>query len=202
MRFPIPLVLVVLSFSLAGCVTSRSDGSGQVQTSSQAGRESLKGAAESPLRDLNVVRTKVPEVLLTAWADPDARPRKGWKCADIIALVNPLNEALGADLDAPSTDDDGLLNKGKGTALGVAAGAASDAIPFRGWVRKLTGAERHDSFVQAAIIAGGVRRAYLKGLGEARGCDMPAAPSHILAGSEIPSQSLKPRYPTHRPEQP
>ena len=84
----------------------------------------------------------------------------------------------------------------------MAAGAASDAIPFRGWVRKLTGAERHDSFVQAAIIAGGVRRAYLKGLGEARGCDMPAAPSHILAGSEIPSQSLKPRYPTHRPEQP
>nr|QQZ48666.1 hypothetical protein JKL49_14210 [Phenylobacterium glaciei] len=45
------------------------------------------------------------------------------------------------------------------------AGAASDLIPFRGWVRRLSGAQRHDSLVTAAINAGAVRRAYLKGLG-------------------------------------
>ena len=48
------------------------------------------------------------------------------------------------------------------------------AIPFRGVVRKLSGAESHDRLVQSAIIAGNVRRAYLKGLGEARGCMPPA----------------------------
>jgi hypothetical protein len=57
---------------------------------------------------------------------------------------------------------------------------ASSAIPYRGCVRRLSGAERHDRLVQAAIEAGAVRRGYLKGLGEARGCDPPATPSHVL----------------------
>jgi hypothetical protein len=62
-------------------------------------------------------------------------------------------------------------------------------------VRKLSGAERHDRFVQAAINGGAVRRAYLKGLGEAHGCQPPAAPSHQLTGAEVPTQEMKPRYP-------
>src|SRR5258705_4295618 len=86
------------------------------------------------------------------------------------------------------------MEKGKGAGLGFVAGAASETIPFRGWVRKLSGAERHDRFVQGAINAGAVRRAYLKGLGEAKGCDPPATPSHTLAGSPVITQQLKPRY--------
>ena len=31
-------------------------------------------------------------------------------------------------------------------------------VPFRSWVRKLTGAEKHSKEVAASIIAGGVRR--------------------------------------------
>ena len=107
----------------------------------------------------------------------------------------PLNNALGADLDEPAVDEDDLMSQGKGAALGAVAGLASDVIPFRGWVRKLTGAERHDSLVQAAITAGGVRRAYLKGLGESRGCKPPATPSHVLTGSPVINQDRKPRYP-------
>ena len=55
-------------------------------------------------------------------------------------------------------------------------GAAADVIPFRGWVRRLTGAERYSREVAAAIAAGTIRRAYLKGLGAAAGCSAPAAP--------------------------
>jgi hypothetical protein len=62
-------------------------------------------------------------------------------------------------------------------------------------VRKLTGAERHDHLVQDAITAGAVRRAYLKGLGEAKGCNPPATPSHQLAGSPVIDQSMKPKFP-------
>jgi hypothetical protein len=40
-------------------------------------------------------------------------------------------------------------------------------LPFRGWIRKLTGAAKHDRAVQAAIRSGGVRRGYLKGRGHA-----------------------------------
>jgi|SRR5581483_2113171 len=192
------LAFAALPF-LAGCLTERQNGSPQVETTSEANRESLKGAAESPLRDVNVLRTKIPEVLLYSLADPYSRPPKGWKCPDLIAMVEPLDDALGDDLDVPP-EQQGMREKGKGSVLGFAAGAASDAIPFRSWIRKLSGAERHDDLVQKAIMAGAVRRAYLKGLGEAKGCNPPATPSHVKAGSEIPSQGIKPRYPIKMPD--
>lgn len=179
---------------LGGCTTTRSDGSPKVETTSEANREGLKGVAKAPLRDLNMLRTKIPEVLLQATADPYERPKTG-RCNELLVLLKPLNDALGADLDTPSVDEDDLLDKGKTGAFGFMAGAASDVIPFRGWVRKLSGAERHDRLVQAAITAGAVRRAYLKGLGEAKGCNPPATPSHQLAGTPVVDQSMKPKYP-------
>jgi hypothetical protein len=188
------IVVGCLLIALGACTTTRSDGSPQVQTSSDAKRESLGGAVSAPLRDFNVLRVKIPEVLLQALADPYARPPGPTDCEQLIALVRPLDGALGADLDEPSVDEDDLMDKGRGAALGAVAGATSDFIPFRGWVRKLTGAEKHDRLVQAAIAAGGVRRGYLKGLGEANGCNPPATPSHALSGSPVVNQELKPRY--------
>jgi hypothetical protein len=199
------LPFVLASLSAAGCTTTRADGSPKIQTTSEANRENVQGAAAAPLRDLNVLRTKIPDVLLTAMADPYERPAplprragKQAQCEQLATLIKPLNDALGADLDAPSTDEDDLLQKGRTTALGAAASLASDAIPFRGWVRKLSGAERHDKLVIAAITAGGVRRAYLKGLGEARGCEPPATPSHVMtafAEAERAERASRPQPP-------
>jgi hypothetical protein len=188
-----PLVLIASAALLAGCLTTRAN-SPKVETTSESERDSIKGAAEAPLRDVNVLRTKIPEVLLYAEADPYSRPPPGWKCRDLIEMVAPLDDALGDDLDVPP-EQQGMKEKGKGSVLGLAAGAASDMIPFRSWVRKLSGAERHDDLVQKAIMAGAVRRSYLKGLGEAKGCNPPATPSHVKAGSEIPTQAFRPRYP-------
>src|SRR4051794_26460317 len=42
----------------------------QVETSAQANRDGFTGAAKAPLRDLNLIRTKIPQVLLEALADP------------------------------------------------------------------------------------------------------------------------------------
>ena len=192
MRICLLFCLAGVSLALGACATDRSDGSPRVQTTGDANRENLKGAAEAPLRDLNVLRTKIPEVLLQALADPYARPAT--TCPALAVALKPLNDALGADLDVPSVDEDDLVDKGRGSALGMVAGAASDVIPFRGWVRRLSGAEQHDKFVQAAITAGAVRRGYLKGLGEAKGCLPPATPSHVLAGSPA-IEPGKPRYP-------
>jgi hypothetical protein len=175
----------------------------QMKTSDQVKRESVEGAATQPLRDLNVVRTKIPDVLLMALADPYARPPRNWKCPQLIALIRPLDAALGPDIDLLPAGDENLMDRSRQTALGAAADLASDAIPFRGWVRKLTGAEAHDKLVQSAIIAGDTRRGYLKGLGEARGCTPPATPSHERAGTadKIAEKRnpLKPIYPTRQP---
>ncbi len=184
----------LLAAGLAGCTTTRADGSPRIQTSSEANRESLEGAMAAPLRDVNLLRTKIPPVLLEAQADPYKRPQPA-TCAQIAALIVPLNQALGADLDEEAKDEDDLIDQGRGTALGAVAGFTQDVIPFRGWVRKLTGAEQHDKLVQSAIVAGGVRRAYLKGLGEARGCNPPATPNHAYQAKDVIQQDLKPRYP-------
>jgi hypothetical protein len=176
----------------------------RVKTAEELKRESVQGAATAPLRDFNVMRAKIPPVLLQAMADPYARPPKGYNCRALIALVRPLDDALGPDLDRVVAEDQDVMERSRETALGAAADLASEAIPFRGWIRKLTGAERHDRLVRDAIFSGGVRRAYLKGLGEAKGCNPPATPSHEKAGTPPPdlSRRFTPRFPTRQPDPP
>lgn len=182
----------------------------KIQTTSDANRDGLSGAMSAPLRDVNLVRTKIPPVLIQAMDDPYARPARV-SCDSLIALVGPLDAALGEDLDQhPPEENEDLMDRGRkvagGAALGAVASAAQDMIPMRGWVRKLTGAERHDRLVQSAITSGNVRRAYLKGLGESRGCNPPATPQHKppapipvvdpgMPPPVAPGSGLKPRFP-------
>jgi hypothetical protein len=201
-------LLAAAAFALAATAArsqppppANADDPDQVRTSDEVKRESIQGAATAPLRDLNVLQVKIPPVLRQALTDPYARPPRNWKCAELIAMVRPLDDALGPDIDRIPPGDENLMDRSRETALGAAADLASDAIPFRGWVRRLSGAEQHDKLVQSAIVAGNVRRAYLKGLGEMKGCNPPATPSHERAGTP-PVEArhlLKPRYPTRLP---
>jgi hypothetical protein len=129
--------------------------------------------AATPLTDVNVVRAEIPPVLQTAQKAPYATPAdKG--CVALATDVHELDAALGADLDTPSTErNPSLIERGGNEVL---RSAAESVIPFRGWVRKLSGAERYAREVAAAIAAGTVRRAYLKGLAQAAGCAAPPAP--------------------------
>jgi hypothetical protein len=195
------LTAILTAAALCGCTTTSDKDPERVQTTTQAEREDLQGAVGAPLRDLNVLRTKIPAALLEAMADPYYRPPGKLSCDDVIIMIGPLDAALGPDLDTPKPGE-AMRDRGKTTAFGLVAGATSGVIPFRSWVRKLTGAERHDSYVTAAITAGAVRRAYLKGLGESRGCSPPATPSHVPVGPPEIDQTLRPRYPTKPPPEP
>ncbi len=195
------LVPALACLSLTACATAgAAPPPGRVQTTDQINKGSVTGAVTAPARDLNMLRTKIPQVLLDALEDPYKRPDPA-TCTEIIAQVRPLYEALGADIDDPASggDERDLIDKGRDaaedTALGFVAGAAQDLIPLRGWVRRLSGAERHDRLVRAAITAGGIRRGYLKGLGESRGCNPPATPSHLK--STLPKEPPRkgPKYP-------
>jgi hypothetical protein len=143
--------------------------------------ESLGNAAVTPLNDLNLVKAPIPAVLQAAQARPyghaaapganEAPP----DCEALAAEVRALDEVLGADLDTPpSADKPSLLERGGNAAGDAAVGAmrrtAEGVVPFRGWIRKLTGAERYSRQVAAAITAGSARRAWLKGYAAARDC--------------------------------
>lgn len=161
-------LVCMLALALAAC-------------SSTNGSKGVTDAATTPLSDLNLVKAEIPPVLSEALKAP-YRPPAAAGCDVIAAEVTQLEAVLGADLDVPpSAARPSLLERG-GTAAGDAAvgalrGAAEGVIPFRGWVRKLSGAERYSREVAAAIAAGSVRRSYLKGVGQARGCAAPAAPA-------------------------
>ncbi|WP_257313543.1 hypothetical protein [Geothrix fuzhouensis] len=139
----------------------------------------LSAAATAPLGDLNLVRAKIPPVLLAAQKAPYGLPADP-SCSGLVAEVQQLDAALPPDLDAPPAADPSLGERGRAEAGGAAVGAVRHTteglIPFRGWVRKLSGAERHSRLVAEAVAAGLTRRAYLKGLGQAQGCQSPAAP--------------------------
>ncbi len=149
-------ILVAAALVLSACASSSQD--------------KVASAATTPLSDLNVVRADIPEVLKAAAAAPYAQPADA-SCTGITAGIRALDEVLGPDLDAPHTGGSpGLLDRGEDAATGALQRTAEGVIPFRGWVRKLSGAERYSRQVSAAITAGGVRRGFLRGLSAAKAC--------------------------------
>lgn len=163
------------------------------QTSAEANTESLGSAVAAPLRDINVVRSEIPDLLVKAQTDPYAPPTPG--CAPLKAEIDQFDDVLGDDYDERSDDKkDGQGGMAR-PVLGVVASTITDVIPMRGWVRRLTGAERHDQMVRDAIKAGFVRRGYLKGLYNASSCKgnrlvfvnaKPAPPPPVVAAEAVP----------------
>lgn len=160
------IVWASLCLTLAACAS-------QPQPGGQGGMQGgVQKAALTPLNDLNLVRGEIPPVLQAARKAPYAAPPD---CAVLAQNLAELDAVLGADLDSPpDPSKPSLLERGS-DAVGDAAGkalqnAAEGVIPFRGWVRKLSGAERYERSVAAAITAGGVRRAFLKGWAGAQAC--------------------------------
>lgn len=145
--------------------------------------EQLGDAVTAPLNDLNIVRTAIPKVLRDAQKNPYASPAEK-TCSALAADIKSLDEALGADLDTKETSKNpGLVARGVDNLQSASVSAlkktTENVVPFRNWIRKLSGAERNSKAVASAIAAGTIRRAYLKGMGQASGCQAPAAPYEI-----------------------
>jgi hypothetical protein len=174
--------LLLMIVMVAACATPeapRSPAPDAAEPNAKTGTD-FSQAAATPLSDLNLVRAEIPPALVAAQKAPYALPADS-SCAGLASAVEALDAVLGADLDTPPTaSNPGLIERGTGAAGNLAAdalrGAAEGVVPFRGWVRKLSGAERYSRAVAAAIAAGTVRRGFLKGLGQAAGCGVPAAP--------------------------
>ena len=153
-------------------------------------KDTMRDAVAAPLEDLNLKQTAIPAVLQRAVESPYDLTGLT-RCEGIAAEIGRLDAALGPDLDeAPPPDTRSRGKKVADAAWGAGVGEVRDttrhALPFRGWIRKLTGAARHDRAVQAAVRAGGVRRGYLKGVGMRMNCAPPAAPSWFVPAPPKP----------------
>lgn len=136
------------------------------------GMAKAKDIVTEPLRDVRLADRKIPPELQAIVDAPyDLRPRT---CAAIAGTVTELDGVLGADVDDP--DAGGELNGTAKAALTAAEIGVDTLIPGRGLIRRVTGADKAERRYNNAVQAGVIRRAYLKGLGAARGCKPPAAP--------------------------
>ncbi len=170
------VLFTILCLSLGGFSTEKKL---NTQAMDHPEKEGVPGAVEAPFADVNVVRTKIPKVLLVAEQAPYARPDPA-SCRNIAAEVGDLDDVLGDDFDVVEIDTstpNARNGRRAGEVMVIAMrDTAEDFIPLRSWVRRLSGAQAHDNQVRAAVYAGRARRAYLKGVGQAMRCKYPAAP--------------------------
>lgn len=151
---------------------------------------SLGDAITTPAADLNLKKDEIPALLLAAEQRPyDLNGLR--RCSDLAGAITQLDSVLGPDIDLPAESRTGL------TAGRVAQAAVGSLIPFRGLIRELSGANAQERKIQLAVEAGLARRAYLKGVGEARGCRYPA---RSAGPAEVAAFSAAQAEPEGRPE--
>lgn len=146
---------------------------------------SMADAVATPASDLNLKKDTIPPLLLAAQERPYSLTGLR-RCSEIVAAVGELDAALGPDIDLPTEARNGI------TAGRFAQAAVGSFIPFRSLIREISGANEQERAIQAAVQAGVARRAYLKGVGEARGCRYPAraaGPAEIAALSATQPQA-------------
>ncbi|KAB7644806.1 hypothetical protein [Polymorphobacter fuscus] len=129
--------------------------------------DTMENIGTRPLKDLNIIKAKVAPEIEAIMQEPYSL--KGIRsCAQFKTAINRMTAVLGPDVDSPQTQKDDKTPAE--VALSLGESAAGGIIPFSGVIRRLTGAEARQKYAQAAIYAGSVRRAYLKGTARAKGC--------------------------------
>lgn len=153
----LPCLVVAAFTGLCACATSSEE-------FADDGSEIVGDAVEQPFRDLNLIRDDLPPLLRTA-ADAPYDDTGLTSCARIAGQIGEIEALLGPDIDTGVTEEDS-------DAVAIASDALRGLVglPFRGVVRRLTGAHDRDTEIRRAVLAGMVRRGYLKGLADERGC--------------------------------
>lgn len=172
MRWP----WVLLGLLLAGCASAPASRPGSARGSA-ASRASSTLA--TPLRDANIATPPIPPLLTSALEAPYRLPADR-SCAALAAKVKAFDDELGPDLDQEQPEDGNFIGNAATDAL---QNTVEGFIPFRGWLRKLSGAESARKKREEALRAGLVRRGYLRGLEAAEGCTRagPRSPASTAA---------------------
>lgn len=165
-------ILVLVGCASTGTVANPS-AAGAPQTTSEQMQGAASEAARQPLRDIGLMKKKIPYAL-SRIADPYAEP-SGPGCVWITYELTQLSAALGAEVAVKPVADRSTTSQ-RGTRMAIDAArdlirsSGARILPGRSIIRRLSGANSSDELYRAAKERGMVRRGYLKGLSEARDC--------------------------------
>ncbi|MBN8607992.1 MAG: hypothetical protein J0L81_13835 [Caulobacterales bacterium] len=161
-RFLGKLVMaVVLSVGLAACSTGRTADT----------RRGVTDAAYSPLRDVNLIRPEIP-LILRNLQYPYATATLA-DCAAVTREIAALDAVLGPESYQPGPNRNIWDRSGdfvEEQAIEAAQDTAQDLIPFRSWVRRISGASSAERAALRAVANGQQRRTFLRGYGASLGC--------------------------------
>ncbi len=149
------------------CVAVASGCASTTYTDRRAYDDRMGNAVGEPFKDFGVTREDPPEILKRAAIAPYAM-QNAPECGALLDEIAAIDGVLGPDLDVPN-----IYAKQSGTdPAGLAADAIRSVIglPFRGAIRWMSGAGEREKVLANAILAGMVRRAYLKGAARSAGC--------------------------------
>ena len=129
--------------------------------------DTMENIGAKPLKDLNIIQDKVNPDIERIMNEPYSL--QGIKtCAQYKAAIGRLTAALGPDVDSPEFKKKDKTPAEEALSLGESA--AGSLVPFSAVIRRLSGAEAKQNYAKAAVYAGSVRRAYLKGVARGKGC--------------------------------
>ena len=171
----------------AGCVTA---------SVAQQQADTMRRAVSQPFRDLGFVRDTPTAILQRASDAPYAIPAGG--CPGLVSEIIALDFALGPDVDADHPDDEHRFRAG---SLVTGAIRSAVSLPYRGIVRRISGAEHREHVMQDAQRSGMARRAFLKGL-RMRDCassEIASAPEQEMMDAPTPVRMMASSTPPAAP---
>lgn len=143
-------------------------------------RRGVTDAAYTPLRDVNMIRPEIP-LLLRNLQYPYSTAELT-DCSAIMTQIHNLDAVLGPE-SYQAGPNRNIWDRGgdfvEEQTIAAAQNTAQDLIPFRSWVRRLSGASEADREALRAVANGQQRRTFLRGYGASMGCAdiIPAPPA-------------------------
>jgi hypothetical protein len=161
MRAKFFAVGVVLAVALAACSSGRTADT----------RRGVGDAAYIPLRDVGLLRPEIP-LLLRNLEYPYSTATLS-DCTAITLEIGRLDAVLGPESYQPGPNRN-VWDRGgdfvEEQTIEAAESTAQDLIPFRSWVRRISGASRAEREALRAVAHGQQRRTFLRGYGASLGC--------------------------------
>lgn len=155
------IVIAALSLAVASCSSGRTADT----------RRGVSGAAAIPLRDVGLIRPEIP-LLLRNLQYPYSTATLT-DCNAVAREIGQLDAVLGPESYQPGPNRNIWDRSGdfvEEQAIEAAESTAEDLIPFRSWVRRISGASRAEREALRAVANGQQRRTFLRGYGASLGC--------------------------------
>lgn len=170
--------LAAAAFAALAAASCATRPEGEDQARDQQG--GFLNAAATPLRDVGIIRPDVPD-LIENLTYPYEMQGLAEGCPAVLYEIGRLDAILGDESYQPSQGRSMYARAGSAAgdyAVDSVADAAADLVPYRSWVRRLSGARGRDRKAAAAYALGEQRRTFLRGFGAALGCPgiIPAPP--------------------------